>query len=505
MKKVTNVFYFAVILVGIMVALGAIFPVKFEQISQSVQAWVSSTFGWYYLLLMSVLVAVALFIAVSPYGNIRLGKDSDRPDFSNISWVAMLFAAGIGIGLVFYGASEPLAHFMIDAPLSEPGTAQAFKEALSHSFFHWGIHGWSMYGLVALAIAYFQFRKDEPGLISVTLKPLFGDRMNGGFGKAIDALAIFATVVGVATSLGLGAIQINAGLSHLFDLPVNIGVQATIILIVTVLFIISAWSGLNKGIKTLSNINLILALILFIFVLAVGPTLLIFNMFSESIGLYFQNFIQMSFRSAPLASDNRAWLDIWTIFYWAWWISWAPFVGIFVARISRGRTIRQFIFGVIIVPVLVISAWFTVFGTTAGDMQQQGIVDLTQFPTELVLFNMFDYLPLSTIISLLAIFLLVIFFITSADSATFVLGMQSTGGSLSPPNSVKVALGLSISAVALILLYVGGLSSLQNTVIVAALPFSFVIILMVISLYKALKEDAYIKKRKTSLKKNEEA
>ncbi|TFJ91389.1 glycine betaine uptake BCCT transporter [Lentibacillus salicampi] len=495
MKKVSKVFYITVVLVIITVIFGALFPAQFEQITGNIQSFVATTFGWYYMLLMSALVIISIFIAVSPLGKIRLGKDNDTPDFSTPTWVAMLFSAGMGIGLVFYGAAEPLSHYMSDAPTAPVGSDQAFKEGLSYAYFHWGLHVWAMYGVIALALAFFQFRKGEPGLISATLKPLFGKKMNGPLGTLIDVLAVFATVFGVATSLGFGAVQINGGLSHLFDFEVGFTSQFIIIAVVTLLFLISAWSGLSKGIKYLSNTNMVLAVILLITVLIVGPTLLILNMFTETFGMYIQNIIQSSFRTSPLESDNRGWLDAWTIFYWAWWISWAPFVGMFIARVSRGRTIRQFMTGVLILPTLLVGIWYASFGTTAGNVQNSGI-DLTQYTTELVLFNTFDQLPLSLILSIVAILLIGSFFITSADSATFVLGIQSTHGSLEPPNMVKIVWGIAQSSVALILLYVGGLQAIQNTIIVAALPFSFVMILMVIALFKALnKESRTIKGR----------
>lgn len=488
MKKVSKVFYIALAIVIIMVILGAVFPERFSIITTNIQSFVSTTFGWYYMLLMSALLIIALFTAFSRYGKIRLGKDYEKPDFSTPTWIGMLFSAGMGIGLVFYGAAEPLFHYIVDAPNGEVGTDAAFKDALVYSYFHWGIHVWAMYGVVAMSLAFFQFRKGEPGLISATLKPLFGDKMKGPFGTFVDVLAVFATVFGVATSLGFGAIQINGGLSHLFGIEVGFLPQLIIILIVTLLFILSAWSGLSRGIKYLSNTNIVLAVILLIIIIAIGPTVLIMNMFTETLGLYIQNIIGMSFKTAPLAGDNRAWLDGWTIFYWAWWLSWAPFVGMFIARVSRGRTIKEFLLGVMIIPTLFVSIWYAAFGTTAGNIQNSG-VDLSGYATELVLFNMFDQLPMSTFLSILAIILIASFFITSADSATFVLGMQTTKGSLTPPNTVKIAWGFAQSAVAVILLYVGGLQALQNTIIIAALPFSFIMILMVIALFKALKKE----------------
>ncbi|MUV38702.1 Glycine betaine transporter BetL [Lentibacillus sp. JNUCC-1] len=495
MRKVSKVFYITLALVAIGVILGVLYPEEAKVITENIKGFVATTFGWYYMLLMSAMVLLSIIVAVSPYGKVKLGKDDDKPDFSTPTWIAMLFSAGMGIGLVFYGAAEPLFHYVSDAPLSEEGTPQAFKEALSAAYFHWGVHVWAMYAMVALSLAYFQFRKQEPGLISATLKPLFGDKMNGPWGVLIDVLAVFATVFGVATTLGFGAAQINGGLNHLFGIEVGFTSQFFIIAVVTVLFLISAWSGIGKGIKYLSNTNMVLAVLLLIVVLIIGPTLLILNMFTETFGLYLQNLLEMSFRTAPLEGDNRGWLDGWTIFYWAWWVSWAPFVGMFIARVSRGRTIRSFITGVLVIPTLFISIWYAVFGTTAGTIQDSG-VDLSQYATELVLFNMFDQMPMSIILSVIAILLIGSFFITSADSATFVLGMQTTNGSLIPPAQVKIVWGIAQSAVALILLYVGGLQAIQNTIISAALPFSFVMILMMFALFKALSNEEDVQELK---------
>ncbi|WP_040226620.1 BCCT family transporter [Bhargavaea cecembensis] len=488
MRKVSNVFYITVALIALTVAFGVISPTRFETVTNNLKSFVSTTFGWYYLLLFAIFLVLALIIAISPYGKIRLGKDTDRPDFSTATWISMLFSAGMGIGLVFYGASEPLSHYVLDPPTGEPGSGFALKEGLTYSYLHWGAPIWAMYGITALALAFFQFRKGEPGLISATLKPIFGNRMNGPLGVLIDVLAVFATAFGVATSLGFGAVQINGGLNHLFGMEIGFTSQFIIIAVVTVLFIFSAWSGLSKGIKYLSNTNMVLALILLAAILIVGPTLLILNLYTETLGMYLQNILQMSFRTAPLASDNRGFVDGWTIFYWAWWISWAPFVGMFIARVSRGRTIREFLLGVVIIPTLFASFWFAAFGTTAASVQDSGI-DLSGFATELVLFNMFDQLPLSIILSVIAILLIGSFFITSADSATFVLGMQSMHGSLTPSNNIKLIWGVAQSTIAILLLYVGGLQAIQNTIIIAALPFSFVMILMTISLMKALKDE----------------
>ena len=496
MKKISNVFYITIALIILAVGYGALAPESFEAVTTTIKNFVASTFGWYYLVLMSFMIALSVFIILSPYGKIRLGKDTDRPQFSTPTWIAMLFSAGMGIGLVFYGAAEPLSHYAISPATEDPNTAAAFKEGLQQSYMHWGFHIWAMYGVIALSLAFFQFRKGEPGLISATLKPIFGKKMEGPWGVFVDVLAVFATAFGVATSLGFGAVQINAGLNYLFGVEIGIFSQFVIIAVVTVLFVASAWTGLNKGIKYLSNTNLVIALVLLILVVVLGPTLLIFNMFTDTFGGYLANLVQMSFRTAPLDSTERGWLDGWTIFYWAWWIAWAPFVSMFIARVSKGRTIREFLIGVLIVPTVLGSFWFAAFGTTAINIQMTGVRDLTQFSTELTIFEMFSAMPMSLILSVAAILLIASFFITSADSATFVLGMQSTNGSLTPPNIVKLVWGIIQSSIALILLSVNGLTALQNTIIIAALPFSFIMLLMVVALIKALREEALLIKNK---------
>ncbi|MFD1032436.1 glycine betaine uptake BCCT transporter [Metaplanococcus flavidus] len=497
MKKVTNVFWISLVLVALAVAFGAFAPENFSTVTGNMQSFLTTSFGWYYLLVVSVMVLFCLFFLISPMGQVRLGKDTDKPEFSYATWVAMLFSAGMGIGLVFWGAAEPLSHYAIDPATADPGTREAFRESMRFSFFHWGIHAWAIYAVVALALAYSQFRKGEPGLISATLKPLFGDRMKGTWGTVVDVIAVFATVIGVATTLGFGAIQINGGLAYMFD-GITAGsfvTQLVIIGVVTVLFMISAWSGLSKGIKYLSNTNMVLAVLILVMVIILGPTLLIFNMFIDTIGTYLQNLVSMSFRASPIDGENRAWVDAWTIFYWAWWISWAPFVGIFIARISRGRTIRQFLFGVLMLPTIISFLWFSAFGSTAINVQNTGF-DMTGLLTEERLFATFTQLPLGTLLSVVAVLLITTFFITSADSATFVLGMQTTNGSLHPQTSVKLTWGVAQSSIAVILLSTGGLDALQTVLIIAAFPFSIIMLLMMGSFYKALNLEYKAIKRK---------
>ncbi|MBS4210267.1 BCCT family transporter [Bacillus sp. FJAT-50079] len=490
MKNISNVFWISFAILLIAVLFGVISPNRFEAMTSNIEGFVTSTFGWYYLILVSVIVFFCVFLIFSPIGNIRLGKVGEKPEYSKPTWFAMLFSAGMGIGLVFWGAAEPISHFAGSPPLAEPGTDAAFKDALRFTFFHWGIHAWAIYALVALSLAYFNFRKGAPGLISATLSPILGKYVNSKIATLIDVIAVTATVIGVATTLGFGATQINGGLAYLFGIPNNFIVQLIIIIIVTALFISSAWSGLSKGIKYLSNTNMILAVLLLGLVFILGPSLFILNLFTDTIGGYIQNIIGMSFRIAPLRTDQyREWIDNWTIFYWAWWISWSPFVGIFIARVSKGRTIREFLIGVLLLPTIVSFIWFAVFGTTAIDIQKTSGIDFSQLPTETVLFSIFSEMPISTLLSVLAIVLIAIFFITSADSATFVLSMQTAYGSLIPPNRIKLAWGIILAAMAAILLYSGGLQALQNALIIAALPFSFIMILMMLSLYKALNKE----------------
>lgn len=489
MKKVSSVFWWTAALVLFATIFGATAPKTIERATTNIQSFITSAFGWYYLILVSVIVLFCLMLIFSPVGAIRLGKLGEKPEYSTISWFAMLFSAGMGIGLVFWGAAEPLSHYAISSPLSEPGTNNALRESLRYTFFHWGLHAWAIYAIVALSLAYFQFRKGEPGLVSVTLKPVLGKYTEGWIGTLIDIIAVFATVVGVATTLGFGAAQINGGLAYLFGVPVSFAVQFIIIAIATVLFIISSLSGLGKGIKILSNVNMVLAVALLVLMLILGPTMFILNIFTDTIGTYFQNLMRMSFQIAPLNEEHRSWINGWTIFYWAWWISWAPFVGIFIARVSRGRTVREFMIGVLLMPSLVSFFWFAVFGASAMDLQMSGAVNLTEYATEEVLFAVFNELPWSQLLSTVAIFLVTTFFVTSADSATFVLGMQTTNGSLTPPNNVKVTWGIFQSMIAVVLLYSGGLQALQNTLIAAAFPFSFIIILMMVSLVRAFSEE----------------
>lgn len=380
-------------------------------------------------------------------------------------------------------------------PLAPKGSQEALADAFRFTFFHWGIHAWAVYAIVGLALAYFGFRKQEKYLLSVTLKPLLGDRAKGWIGKVIDTITIVATVIGVATTLGFGAMQINGGLSYLFGIPNNIMTQTIIIVITTALFVMSAMSGLGKGVKILSNVNLILAIGLLAVAIVIGPTVRIFDNMTDSIGAYLQNFFRMSFRSAAFDGTKRGWINSWTIFYWAWWISWSPFVGVFIARISKGRTIREFLTVVLLIPTLLSILWFSTFETLSTSLQDAGI-NLSEFATEEVLFATFNNYLGGNILSFIAIILVSTFFITSADSATYVLAMLSENGNLLPSNRKKVIWGILLSAIAIVLLFSGGLAALENTLIIVALPFSIVMIFVMVSLLKELNHE----KKKMGLK-----
>ncbi|NLB88736.1 MAG: BCCT family transporter, partial [Syntrophomonadaceae bacterium] len=457
-KKIGSVFIVSLSIIILFVLWGIISPTNMGTTMQHILDFVINTFGWFYLLTTIVFVVFVIYLGFGPYSRIKLGRDEDEPEYNTYTWLAMLFAAGMGIGLVFWGVSEPIYHYMAPPEGVTPKTIDAARIALRYSFFHWGLHPWAIYAVIALTLAYYEFRKGEPALISVTFRPLIGDKVNGFIGKSIDTLAIIATVFGVATSLGLGALQINGGLSHVFGIPNSFLTQIIIIVVVTVLYILSATTGLNKGIRYLSIINLTIAGLLLLFVITFGPTLFIIDNFTATIGRYLGNLIPMSFRLTPFTGND--WIGSWTLFYWAWWIAWAPFVGTFIARISKGRTIREFVLGVLFVPSVLAALWFTAFGGSALYLEMFENIPIAQAVSNDItsaLFITLEQFPLSLLLIITAIFLIGIFFITSADSATFVLGMLSTEGALNPQNNIKIIWGLLQSAIAIVLLLSGGL------------------------------------------------
>ena len=485
-KRDNNVFYISLVIVLLISLWGIISPDTFGNIANNVFNFLTTKFGWFYLIAMFFFVVFMIVLAFSRYGSIKLGPDDSKPEYSFITWFAMLFSAGMGIGLVFWGVAEPLNHYMNPMGV-EAATSEAANFAIFSSFLHWGIHPWANYAVIALPLAYMQFRKNKPGLISSIFIPLIGEeKANGPIGKFIDILAIFATVAGVATSLGLGVLQINSGLNYLFGIPINTLVNIIIIAIVTCLFMASAISGLDKGIKILSNTNVILAAALMILTFILGPTLEILNSLTNGIGMYLGNFIEESFKINPFGDNS--WINGWRIFYWAWWIAWAPFVGVFIARISRGRTIKEFILGVTLIPALGSFLWFAVFGTTGISLGPEIAQEAIKV-TETALFVVAEHLPLGSLISLVAILLLCTFFVTSADSATFVLAMMSRSGDLNPDTRTKVIWGIIQSMMAFALMLAGGLQVLQTASIAAAFPFAFVMIFACFSFLRALRQE----------------
>ena len=487
------------LLVAAFVAWGLAAPESFASFSSDALSFVVNNFGWAYVLFGTIFVVFVICIAASKFGTIRLGKINEEPEFSTVSWIAMMFAAGMGIGLMFYGASEPLNYFKNGVPghgENEVGTSMAT------AMFHWTLHPWAVYAIVGLAIAYSTFRIGRKQLLSQTFVPLIGQRAaDGAVGKIIDILAIFATVFGTACSLGLGAMQIQAGLqaSGIIENPTQ-KVVVGIVLVLTLAFILSAMSGVGKGIQYLSNTNMVLAALLAIFVFIFGPTVSILNQIPGSIGNYLANFTEMIARTAE--SDNGAageWLSTWTIFYWAWWVSWSPFVGMFLARISRGRSVREFCVGVLLVPAGVSTVWFAIFGGTAIHMEQNGN-SISGESAEQELFNLLQSLPGGFVAGIVAALLLATFFITSADSASTVMGSMSQSGATTAKPWLSAAWGVLTAAVGLTLLLSSedSLSNLQNVTIVAALPFLFILIGLMFAIFKDLSNDVIYREYRES-------
>src|ERR687894_383064 len=459
-------------------------------------------FGWVFILSSFGFLAFAVYLAFSRYGKVRLGGEDERPEFSTVSWVAMMFSAGMGIGIMFFAVAEPLSH--MGAPpfgLAEPNTRGAAQVAMQYTYFHWAFHPWAIYAIMGLALAYFTFRKGMPNLISTAFYPLLGDRVEGPIGKTIDILAIFATLFGSATSLGLGALQINQGLEAVFGFGGReaVGLAIVVIAILTLAFILSAISGVHRGIQWIANTNMVLAVFLLVFVFLLGPTVFILNTFTESLGGYMANLIPMSFRTA--AFSDGGFVTTWTIFYWAWWISWAPFVGVFIARISRGRTIKEFVFGVILAPSIVSFVWFAVLGGTAINLQLSGTVNnLAETAANNqpgALFLVLQQFPLFSLMSLIVIILVALFFVSGADAASMVMGMLSSRGNLHPRRWTLVVWGTFTGAAAAICLLAGAiqgsvdvaLSALQAVAIASAAPFVIILIGLCFSILKALRSD----------------
>ena len=481
------VFAGSVLVAVAVVVWGAAGPEGLASVSDSVLSWLIRTFGWAFVLSTLGFVLLAAFLAISRFGQIKLGADDDVPEFRTTSWVAMMFSAGMGIGLMFYGVAEPLSH--LAAPpfgAAKANTPEAARVAMEYSYFHWAFHPWAIYAVVGLALAYFTFRKGQPNLISSAFRPLLGDRVDGPAGKSIDTLAVLATLFGSAASLGFGALQINSGLNFLWGVSASNTLAVLIIVVLSALFVVSAVSGVERGIQWLSNGNMVLAILLLAFLLVVGPTIFIFDTLTEGVGSYVTSIIPFSFRTG--AFGDRDWLASWTIFYWAWWISWAPFVGTFIARISKGRTIGQFVLGVLLIPSGVTFVWFAILGGSAIDLQlghQANLVATIDKP-EVTLFSTLAEYPLSDVTSFVVVVLVALFFISGADAASVVMGMLCSNGNLEPNRLVVIIFGALTGATAAVLLVAGGLQGLQQGAIIVAAPFLVVMIGLCVGLLKAL-------------------
>jgi glycine betaine transporter len=473
----------------LVVLWGILAPGHMAAVFDDVLASLTRNFGWLYLWIVLGLVLFAAFLAFSRYGNLKLGGEDEEPEFSAGSWFAMLFAAGMGIGLVFWGVAEPVSHYMTAPPGIAPGTPEAANAAMRYVFFHWGLHPWAVYGIVALAIAFFQYRRQGDALISTATGALPW-RPVRSLGGLFNGLAVVATAFGVAASLGMGALQINSGLQAVFGIDINATWQVAIIVVTTAIFITSAVTGVEKGIKLLSNFNMALAALLALAVFLLGPTVAIIDTLTNTLGSYLSDIVRMSLRATPFRDSN--WVGTWTIFYWAWWISWSPFVGLFIARVSRGRTIREFILGTVLAPSLAAFLWFSIFGGSALTMQiwqHVPIAAAVKNDVATALFTMFGAMPFGTVMSVVATVLVLVFFVTSGDSAVLVLGMMSSGGNPNPPARVKIVWGTLVAGIAISLLLAGGLKAVQTATIVFALPFTLVIVLMVIALWRAMRSD----------------
>lgn len=503
MKVNPVIFFTSAILALLFVVFTAVFPGTASGIFGGIQDYIVQHFGWFYITSVTIFLIFVIYILFSPYGVIKLGKPDDEPEYSRFSWFAMLFSAGMGIGLLFFSVAEPMLHYMDPPSGAEDSVAKA-REAMRTTFFHWGLHAWAIYIVVGMSLAYFAYRHDLPLTIRSTLYPLLGKRIHGPIGQGVEILAVFGTLFGIATSLGLGVVQINAGLVHIGWLPESSPFwQVILIGIITLAATISVVTGLDVGIKRLSELNLILGLALVLFLFLLGPTAFLLMSYVQNVGDYASNLVQMSLTTD--AYKGQEWQALWTMFYWGWWISWSPFVGMFIARISRGRTIREFISGVLLVPTLLTFGWLTVFGNTAIHRQMEGLTDFVgEMTTETALFMLLAEFPLGEVMSVIAVIVIATYFVTSSDSGSLVIDTLTSGGEMNPPVWQRVFWALLEGAIAAVLLVAGaaalgngdngdaqtGLEALQSAAIATALPFCIVMLFICWSLRTALARDS---------------
>lgn len=485
------VFYGSAVLIAVLVLFASIFPDTAQNFFGQLQSWILENVSWFYILAVAIILLSTIFLAASRYGDIKLGPDHSEPDYNNITWFAMLFSAGMGIGLMFFGVAEPVMHF-ISPPVGDPNTVEAAREAMKLTFFHWGLHAWAVYAIVALILAFFSYRHGLPLTLRSALYPLIGERIYGPIGHAVDIFAIIGTVFGIATSLGYGVLQINSGFNYLFDLPISTNVQVVLIVSITALATLSVATGLDKGIRRLSELNLLLAVILLTLVLVLGPTALLLKSFVQNTGGYLSDIVNKTFNLYAYAPTD--WLGGWTLLYWGWWMSWSPFVGMFIARVSRGRTIRQFVTGVLLVPTGFTLIWMTVFGNSAINLIMNkgltSLADTVSADSSLALFAFLEHFPFSTLLSMVAVCMVILFFVTSADSGSLVIDMLASGGNTKTPLWQRIFWASSTGIVAITLLITGGLGALQTATIASALPFSIILLIAIWGLFKALHIDS---------------
>ncbi len=485
-----RVFWGASAIIALLLVTTLAMPGTADTAFKAAQSWAIDTFGWFYISAVAVFLVVVLTLGFGPAGKLKLGPDDAEPDFPYLSWLAMLFAAGMGIGLMYFAVAEPIQHY-ISPPEAPSGTILAAREAMAITFHHYGVHAWAIYALVGLSLAYFTYRKDMPLTLRSGLSPILGKRIDGPLGDAIDIFAVCGTVFGVSTSLGFGVSQMTAGLAYEYGLPDTTTMKIAVIVVVMGAATLSVLSGADRGIRRLSELNLTVAVLLMLFVMAVGPTLFLLRALVQNFGLYLDHFVQRTF--TLYAYEPRAWMADWTLFYWAWWIAWSPFVGMFIARISRGRTIREFVIGVLFVPTAFTFLWMTVFGNTAISLDlgvaQGGIADAVQANLSTALFKFLEYLPAAGVTSTLAIALVGIFFITSADSGALVIDTLASGGAEETPRWQRMYWCVLLGVTATLLLVAGGLGALQSATLLAALPFCFIMLLLAVGLIRQTNAD----------------
>ncbi|MCF7978302.1 MAG: BCCT family transporter [Chromatiaceae bacterium] len=485
-----GVFALSVLICGAIGVWGVLAPDMLAGAANALTGFALTTLDWFFLMLCTSFVVLGAVLALGPYGKIKLGADDDEPEFSTLSWIAMLFAGGMGAGLLFWGPAEPIYHFT-DPPGIEGGTPEAARLAMVLTNLHWGLHAWSIYAVCALVIAYFVFRRNAPGLISTPIRYAFRGRLVGPLATAADTLGVVAVILGLAGSLAMGTLQVRAGLGEVAGVPATQWVSILIVSVLGVCFFISASTGLGQGIKILSNLNMAIAVAIMLFILFVGPTQFILETFTTTIGDYLNNLPAMSFRLYPF-EDLTDWTAGWTLTYLIWWLAWGPFVGVFIARISRGRTIREFMLGVVLIPSLFSMLWFATFGGAGIFVELQGsggLADLVYDDVTKALFALFDYLPLAQLLSSAALVLIFIFLVTSADSGTFVVSMMSSKGTLNPSTGVKLIWALIILAITIATLLSGSVEVAKTLAVTGAIPFALVLLLQIVAFLRTLREE----------------